>query len=135
MQTRREFFKAAGMALALGTAPGILSAENSIAAEPSEITGSHSLRSHAEARGFLIGCAVVPEKFQPEPEYASTVANQANIVVAERAMKWAALRPAPDRFDFRAADELVALRGSTGKRYEVITCAGMRRCRRGLQTR
>lgn len=116
MQTRREFLKAAGMALALGTAPGILSAENSTAAESSEVTGPRSLRSHAEARGLLIGCAVVPEKFQSEPEYASAVAAQANIVVAERSMKWAALRPAPDRFDFKAADVLVAFAQEHGQK-------------------
>lgn len=116
MLTRREFLKQAGMAMALGTVPGILSAENSIATGSSEITGPGSLRAHAEAHGLLVGCAVVPEKFQSEPEYASTVANQANIVVAERSMKWAALRPAPDRFDFQGADELVAFAQEHGQK-------------------
>ena len=69
--------------------------------------GARSLRAHAQARGLLVGCAVVPERLSVEPEYASLIAAQANIVVAENAMKWRALRPAADRFDFAAADDLV----------------------------
>jgi endo-1,4-beta-xylanase len=35
------------------------------------------------------------------------VADQANIVVPENALKWAALRPTPSQFDFRKADDVV----------------------------
>lgn len=72
-----------------------------------EMTGPRSLRAHAAAHDLLVGCAVVPEHLDGEPEYAKTVADQANILVPENAMKWAALRPAPDRFDFRGADDIV----------------------------
>jgi endo-1,4-beta-xylanase len=73
-----------------------------------EMTGERSLRAHAEAAGLLVGCAVVPEKLDGEPAYGATVAEQANLLVPENAMKWAALRPAIDRFDFRRADEILA---------------------------
>jgi endo-1,4-beta-xylanase len=73
-----------------------------------DVSGARSLRAHAEKQGLLVGCAVVPERLTGEPAYGNLVAGQANILVAENAMKWAALRPAPDKFDFRGADELLA---------------------------
>lgn len=108
MQTRRKFLKKAGFTLAASSLPRIPFAHNPSAGDLSDINGPRSLRAHAEARRLLVGCAVVPQRFQSEPEYASAIAEQSNIVVAENAMKWAALRPAPDRFDFQAADELLA---------------------------
>jgi endo-1,4-beta-xylanase len=72
-----------------------------------EMTGPRSLRAHAAAHNLLVGCAVVPERLDGEPDYARTVAAQASILVPENAMKWQALRPAPDRFDFRGADDIV----------------------------
>jgi endo-1,4-beta-xylanase len=74
------------------------------------------LRAHAQARGLLVGCAVVPQRFASEPPYGAAVAEQANILVAENAMKWAALRPAPDRFDFGAGDELLAFAQEHGQK-------------------
>ncbi len=72
-----------------------------------EMTGPRSLRAHAAAHHLLVGCAVAPEHLDGEPQYAKTVADQASIVVPENSMKWAALRPTPDRFDFRGADDVV----------------------------
>ncbi len=72
-----------------------------------DVSGPRSLRAHAAAHGLLVGCAVVPEHLDDEPDYARTVAEQASIVVPENAMKWKALRPAPDKFDFRQADDIV----------------------------
>jgi endo-1,4-beta-xylanase len=72
-----------------------------------DVAGPRSLRAHAAARGLLVGCAVNPDKLDAEPDYARTVADQANILVPENAMKWAALRPTPDQFDFRKADDIV----------------------------
>jgi endo-1,4-beta-xylanase len=42
------------------------------------------------------------------PVYADTLASQFDMVTAENAMKWPAVHPAPDRYDFSAADALVA---------------------------
>ena len=71
------------------------------------MNGSRSLRAHAAARGLLVGCAVRSTLLDGQPQYATTVAEQANIIVPEDALKWDALRPAPDRFDFRRADDIV----------------------------
>ncbi|MFT4115066.1 endo-1,4-beta-xylanase, partial [Silvibacterium sp.] len=81
-----------------------------------DVTGPRSLRAHAQAVGLLVGCAVVPERLTGEPAYGSVVAEQANILVAENAMKWQALRPAPDKFDFRSADELVDFAAAHGQK-------------------
>ncbi len=51
--------------------------------------------------------AVDVGRLEREPLYARTIAEQCNIAVAESAMKWAVLRPAPDRFDFCAADRFM----------------------------
>lgn len=41
------------------------------------------------------------------PAIAALIAEQLSIVVSENDMKWDAIHPEPDRYDFRAADELV----------------------------
>jgi endo-1,4-beta-xylanase len=80
---------------------------HAIAPTLNDVAGPRSLRAHALARGLLVGCAVNPDKLDGEPDYARTVADQANIVVPENAMKWEALRPAAAQFDFRKADDIV----------------------------
>jgi endo-1,4-beta-xylanase len=44
------------------------------------------------------------------------VAEQANILVAENSMKWGALRPTADRFDFTQGDRLLRFAGIEGQR-------------------
>ena len=84
--------------------------------KPDVSGAAESLRAHAEARGLLVGCAVVPGKLEGERDYADLVAAQANILVAENAMKWKALRPAPDKFDFRGADAILAFASAHGQK-------------------
>ncbi|HEX3438683.1 MAG TPA: endo-1,4-beta-xylanase [Pseudacidobacterium sp.] len=95
--TRREFLQRASIAAIAASMPSI-----------DDVSGPRSLRAHAEARGLLVGCAVVPERLSGEPQYAETVAEQANLLVAENAMKWHALRPAPDKYNFAPADAILA---------------------------
>jgi endo-1,4-beta-xylanase len=101
MPTRREFLLTSSLAALTARA-------QTDAASRVDIWGPGSLRSHAEAHGLLVGCAVVPERLQSDTQYAATVAAQANLLVAENAMKWGALRPAPDKFDFTGADRVLA---------------------------
>lgn len=101
--TRRQFLIQSASATAASFLPW---SATSVFAE--DVTGAQSLRAHAEARGLLTGCAVVPEKLADEPAYANTVAQQANLLVAENAMKWKALRPAPDKYNFAPADAILA---------------------------
>ena len=70
--------------------------------------GENSLKAHAARRGFLYGCAVNTDALAQDELYANLIREQANIVVAENAMKWAALRPSADTWDFAGADRLLA---------------------------
>ena len=99
-------------------AAGALPGAGSIAraAATTDVSGAQSLRAHAAARGLLVGCAVVPGRLDSEPDYANTVAAQANILVAENVMKWKALRPAPDKFDFRGGDAIMAFATANGQK-------------------
>jgi endo-1,4-beta-xylanase len=112
LRSRREFLILSAAAAAAGAAPAALGKRkhpsgNAEVPTLVEMTGPRSLRAHAEDHALLVGCAVVPEKLDGEPDYAKTVADQMNILVPENAMKWQALRPAIDKFDFRGADEIV----------------------------
>ena len=88
------------------------------------VTGADSLRSHAEARGLLFGCAVDPALLDMDgmaagkstDPYTTLIASQANIVVAENSMKWGPLRPTPDTYDFTQADRLVRFAALAGQR-------------------
>ncbi len=117
-KTRREFLMnaaavaaAGGLASALPLGCGKAKADpvNNGAAAPTltQVGGPRSLRAHAAEHGMLVGCAVVPEKLDGEPDYARTVAEQASILVPENALKWGPLRPTPDQYDFRKADDVV----------------------------
>ncbi len=113
--TRREFARAA---LAAGAAAGLPHWAAGIADDAAfrvKVNGPDSLRAHASARGLLYGAAVDPALLDVEgvaggnsaDGYTLLVQNQANILVAENAMKWAGLRPTPQTFDFALADRLM----------------------------
>jgi endo-1,4-beta-xylanase len=92
-------------------------------ASASDVTGANSLGAHAAARGLLYGAAVDPELLDvagiatghTDDAYTRLFAEQTQILVAENAMKWFALRPAADRFDFSNADRLMGFAQLTGK--------------------
>ena len=70
--------------------------------------GAGSLGVHGAAHGLLYGCAVNMDALGADPAYAAMIRAQCRILVAENAMKWKALRPAADKFNFEQADALVA---------------------------
>ncbi len=120
--TRRQFGKAA---LAMGAAAAIpkwLEGEQTSGAAAS-VTGANSLRAHAEARGLMYGTAVIPDLLDVDgvaagattDRYTQLIQEQANILVAENAMKWHALRPSPTSFDFAQADKLMRFAKLTGQ--------------------
>lgn len=65
-----------------------------------------SLRFRAEAQGLWIGAAVQPAFFE-DPTYVAILQREFNLLTPENAMKWDAIHPAPDRYDFRQADAVV----------------------------
>ncbi len=75
-----------------------------------------TLREAAETHSLLVGAAVTAEPLRNDPLYAELLRQQANIVVAEDAMNFGPIHPAPDRFAFQDADELFAFAASYGMR-------------------
>ncbi|MGA2438230.1 MAG: endo-1,4-beta-xylanase [Acidobacteriaceae bacterium] len=72
------------------------------------VTGDASLGAHGAAHGLLYGCAVNMNALGADAAYAALIREQCRIVVAENAMKWGALRPSADGFNFDQTDALVA---------------------------
>src|SRR5215207_8915219 len=68
---------------------------------------AQTLRGYADRSGVLVGAAVEP-RLLSEPEYASTLAREYNMLTAENALKWGVIRPTRDKFDFGPGDQLVA---------------------------
>jgi len=124
--TRRQFERSAlamGVAaVAPGWIKGLSRRGKSEAPEPG-VDGPNSLRAHAASRGLLYGAAVIPSLLDVEgiaagssrDRYTQLVQAQAGILVAENAMKWAALRPSPDTFDFSQGDRLLRFADLAGQ--------------------
>jgi endo-1,4-beta-xylanase len=108
--TRREFVRAG-----LAASAAVALARGAGAANAAGLNGAESLRAHAQARGLFYGAAVDTELLDVDgaaagkstDPYTQLVLSQANIVVAENAMKWGALRPSPTTFEFTQADRLM----------------------------
>lgn len=120
--TRRKFGRASLLAGIGACAPAWMRAAQNGGKAPSAVAGSDSLRVHAAMRGLRFGTAVVPALLEVEgvaagntaDPYTQLIQGQANIVVAENAMKWAALRPTAETFDFVQADRLMQFVALTG---------------------
>lgn len=67
---------------------------------------AQSLRARADKIGMLVGTAVAPQLFG-EPGYAETLAREFNLLEPENMMKWAAIRPHRDTFNFKPGDQVV----------------------------
>ncbi len=65
------------------------------------------LRVAADQRKFFIGAAVAMTPFRTEAIYFETLKREFNIIVAENAFKWTALRPDKNSFNFTDTDALV----------------------------
>jgi len=65
-----------------------------------------ALRTLAAPRGFHIGTAVAFPHLRHNRRYAATLAREFSMLTAENTMKWAALRPDRQRYDFTDADYL-----------------------------
>lgn len=72
--------------------------------EAEAVRGPLSLQAHAQAHGLLAGAAVVVHELERDPAMQQLLAEQYGIVVPENELKWVALRPAKDRFDFTQSD-------------------------------
>jgi endo-1,4-beta-xylanase len=69
---------------------------------------SIALKEAAKAAGLAYGAAVEPAVLDRDARFAALARQQCAVLVPENAMKWDALRPSPDAFDFARGDRLVA---------------------------
>jgi endo-1,4-beta-xylanase len=116
MSTRREFIRQASKAGAAITA-GALRAPligESLPASFRDVAGRRSLKAHAKRHGLVFGSAVVVRNVQSDADFAELIAEQCGIVVPSNELKWVALRPAPDQFDFTRSDFLLQFAKSHG---------------------
>jgi endo-1,4-beta-xylanase len=74
------------------------------------------LRASADEQGFFIGAAVAMTPLRNEPIYQETLKREFNILVAENAFKWDALRPSRTTFNFVDSDALVEFAQSNNMR-------------------
>jgi len=65
-----------------------------------------ALREVAASRGLIFGAAIPKKNLFADPLFSRLVARQCGILVPELELKWEALRPAPDQFDFSGSDWL-----------------------------
>jgi endo-1,4-beta-xylanase len=72
------------------------------------VSGSRSLRAHAGHHGLIFGSAVIIRNVQSDSEFADLIREQCGIVVPTAELKWIALRPAPDKYDFSRPDFLLS---------------------------
>jgi endo-1,4-beta-xylanase len=74
---------------------------------PAWAQGERSLAAAARRSGRLYGAAAEPGPLESDREFAALFRRQCAVLTAENALKWNALRPSIDRYDFADADRLV----------------------------
>ena len=106
--SRREAFL--GGAALLATAGCVRKKPLTIAGyipPPLDVFADHTLRAQAANHGLLAGFALGAASLRDSEPYRCVAAAQCSIAVSENSMKWRAIRPTADRFDFTDADAFV----------------------------
>jgi endo-1,4-beta-xylanase len=75
-----------------------------------------TLRFKAQTLGFLIGSAVRLKALKNDATYGELLAREFNVITAESAMKFSAIRPTHGEFDFADADTIVNFATTYGMR-------------------
>lgn len=87
-------------------APDFGPAPKRLPKEAQAVAGAGSLKAHASRHGLIYGAAVVVHLLESDRALAELMVDQCGIVVPEGELKWRALRPAQDKYDFTQADAL-----------------------------
>jgi len=83
------------------------------AAGPAPAGAAVGLRALADARGLLLGAAVMPGQLE-DAAFAEALVRNFSSVTPENSMKWDTIHPAPDRYSFDDADRIVAFARAHG---------------------
>src|SRR3989442_9155360 len=76
--------------------------------------GDSPLRTYAQSVGFYVGAAVSMSPFRNEPQYAYTLKQEFNLIVAENAFKFDATHPAQNSYNFNDTDALINFAEANG---------------------
>ena len=76
--------------------------------ETKVLRGKNSLQAHAEHHGLIAGPALAIRALEKDPAMQELIADQYGILVPENDLKWRALRPTRNDYDFAASDALFA---------------------------
>lgn len=107
MFTRRSVIASGCKAASLAAlSPAFLAAADE--KSTNDVKGRHSLRAHARKAGIVNGSALHVSKLATDAEYAKLLSEQCDILVPHVELKWVALRPARETFDFHLGDALLA---------------------------
>jgi endo-1,4-beta-xylanase len=102
--SRREMIIGGVAVTALACATPLLSMRPH---RPLVVTDGPSLRERAAAKNLLVGSAVRAATLAADPQLQAILREDANILVPENELKWAAIQPRPDgTFDFAAAESI-----------------------------
>lgn len=74
--------------------------------EARAVAGKGSLKAHAARRGLISGAAVIVRSLGSDRALSELIVDQCGILVPEGELKWRALRPAQDKYDFTQSDAL-----------------------------
>jgi endo-1,4-beta-xylanase len=88
----------------------------SLAATSGVTAVERALRDLSASKGVVYGAAIEPDTVEHDPDFGALLRRQCASLTPENAMKWNALRPARDRFDFSAADRVMAIAAAQGAR-------------------
>jgi endo-1,4-beta-xylanase len=106
--SRRNFLSGIGAAAAgIGAFP-VTDWATELRTLPADSSDAIPLRDHAAAKGLVYGGAAPWNLIHDDPQFAATFAAQCGLLVPEEALKWHALRPTIDTFNFTKADLLYA---------------------------
>jgi len=66
-----------------------------------------SLKAHAANKGILYGAATTDGTLRSDAGFAEALKQQCSLLVAENDLTWAKVHPAPDKYNFGPADDLL----------------------------
>ncbi|OYX00313.1 MAG: hypothetical protein B7Z12_16370, partial [Caulobacter vibrioides] len=92
----------------------VLTTGLSLAAISQPMAAERALRDLAAGKGVIYGAAIEPEIVDRDPDFRALLRRQCASLTPENAMKWNALRPTRDSFNFAAADRVAALASAQG---------------------
>lgn len=105
--TRRNALK---IALASATGMGVKKVWDNLDSEDvfaQEYFGLNSLKQRAAAKGLIYGAAIPKDYLAIDKKLADSFVRNCGILASDTDLKWDALRPTPDKFDFSKGDWLL----------------------------